>query len=328
MFKVLNNRPNADRNAKAFTLIELLVVIAIIALLIGLLLPAVSKIRLAGYKVKSLANLKSIGLAAHLYQESYKGIMPCLPSAAGRGMMAEFSTTNPTMRNSLNAYCTWTFGGKNTRGIWASGPSEFDIEAIDRPLNRFITDESIPGPASATVTYSSNAEDRLKFQLPYFLDPSDKVGHQYGGVPAAGWPNNNGPDPTTGIVPSCYDDVGTSYQFNIKWHDQLRLFVPGQGYAQFGQGGMKAWYAGLRRLRAASSFRTDKFAWLHDEYADIVVYSAANTGRRNGYGDINKSNLLFLDAHASYLPVIPGTTVESFRNANYTFVFDDLPANF
>jgi hypothetical protein len=34
------------------------------------------------------------------------------------------------------------------------------------------------------------------------------------------------------------------------------------------------------------------------------------------------------DTRLAYLPVIPGTTVESFRNANYTFVFDDLPANF
>src|SRR3954468_1305711 len=144
---------------RGFTLIELLVVVAIIAILIGLLLPAVQKVREAAARIKCSNNLKQLGLAAQSYHDSTGHLPPGVgyyPPAANDAFGTYFFHLLPHVEQDSLYRSAW-------------GPVTF------------------PAPAGATAVYYPGNNGVYSQPVRIFLCPSDPGVGPGGTVPIDGY---------------------------------------------------------------------------------------------------------------------------------------------
>ncbi len=195
----------------AFTLIELLVVIAIIALLIGLLLPALSQARLVARSTACLSRLNQIGVAVGLYQNSFDNLLPQFKGPLPEG--------GEDVIGSL-------FGGKKGQ-LPFYGINE--IGAQRRPLNAFLCNATPPPDSEPDV-----------FETPEYKSPVDR-GAQSTGIPF----------PPLDRTDSMYDFIGSSYTLNdhsLDGDDRATLVPRGGGRMPYLTRPSKTWMIGTHTI--------------------------------------------------------------------------------
>ena len=292
---------------RGFTLIELLVVIAIIALLIGILLPALGRARNAGRLAVSMNNLRQVLVSAASYRFEKKDLVPMRGCRYTAGQ--------------LSGWDTWCYGGKNDDKWWQTGyGGVFEEAAFTRPLNPYMYPDIIldqpagyvnngVGQAWNFVSGTPTDQDRNAIQMPVFRSPGDRFSFQQN------WPTGSS------LPGSSYNDVGTSYHLNMKWWDQ-------QDMASLGF--TPRYWEGTRRIRLASEFDpTQKFVWIHDQTTDVVANAAVGSlGYMGEFGEKNKSCHAYLDGRVQYNLVKPGYLYDGTQvggvwtvTGKYTYIF-------
>lgn len=249
-------------NRRAFTLIELLVVISIIALLIGILLPALARAREGGRIAQCLNQLHQISTATSNFQDEHNDQMPI------------------EWPQSPNYASNYNFGGRYPI-LGSTVPLQYVRRPQDRPLNEYVH-PNLPLPDDDTPI--AELRDPDKWNYPIFWCPSDRdynyqerwQQHQvYGGRP-------------------CYYAIGTTYMFNLCW-----LGWGGWEYREFGDP-INDLNEGRRMFTRARLTYPSLFVSYWDDPADFHVSKRLMPNLAH-HGKAGRHAMAFIDGHAGLI---------------------------